>query len=172
MHLVCLFFCFAFYAEIQDGHLKWRENDFCEKSPVDWVVPLLVRVKKIVKISLSRSVSEINAFLCLTQKFKMTALFCEIMPVDSADTLPFKNFVSLCFRDKHVFAFYAEIQDGPQRWRENNFCEKSPADWIVRVKNVVKIALSHSVSEINSFLCLTQKFKMAAKSGGKTLFVK
>ena len=26
--------CFAFYAEIQDGLRKWRENDFCGKSPV------------------------------------------------------------------------------------------------------------------------------------------
>ena len=23
------FFFFAFYAEIQDGQKKWRENDFC-----------------------------------------------------------------------------------------------------------------------------------------------
>ena len=32
----------------------------------------------------------------------------------------------------------------------------------------VKIALSHTVSEINEFLSFTQKFKMAAKNGGKT----
>ena len=32
--LFYLFF-YAFYAEIQDGCQKWRENDFCEKSPVD-----------------------------------------------------------------------------------------------------------------------------------------
>ena len=31
----------------------------------------------------------------------------------------------------------------------------------------VKIAVSHTVSEINAFLSLTQKFKMAAKNGGK-----
>ena len=30
-----LFFFFAFYAEIQNGHQKWHENDFLEKSPVD-----------------------------------------------------------------------------------------------------------------------------------------
>ena len=34
----------------------------------------------------------------------------------------------------------------------------------IQVKNFVEIALSHSVSEINRFLHLTQKFKMAAKS--------
>ena len=69
--------------------------------------------------------------------------------------------------------FNAEIQDGHQK-REINFCEKSPVDsadtlW---VKNFVEIALSRSVSKINTFLRLTQKFKMAAKSGGKTIFQK
>ena len=29
--------------------------------------------------------------------------------------------ISLRFQDKHVFAFYAEIQDGRQNWRENDF---------------------------------------------------
>ena len=33
--------------------------------------------------------------------------------------------ISLRFRDKLVFAFYAEIQDGHQKWRENDFWEKS-----------------------------------------------
>ena len=68
--------------------------------------------------------------------------------------------------------FNAEIQDGRQKWRKSDFCEKLPVDsaatlWI---KNFVQIALSRSVSEINVFLRLTQKFKMAAKSGGKTFF--
>ena len=72
------------------------------------------------------------------------------------------------------FLFYVEIQDGHQKWRENDFCEKSPVDSAdtLRVKNFIKIALSRSVSKINAFLCLTQKFKMAAKSGGKTFFAK
>ena len=35
---------------------------------------------------------------------------------------------SLCYRDKCIFAFYAEIQDGRQKWRENDFWEKSPVD--------------------------------------------
>ena len=41
-----------------------------------------------------------------------------------------------------------------------------------RVKNLVKIALSHSLSKINGYLRLTQKFKMATKSGGKMIFAK
>ena len=36
--------------------------------------------------------------------------------------------ILLRFQDKHVFAFNAEIQDGRQKWQENNFCEKSPVD--------------------------------------------
>ena len=35
---------------------------------------------------------------------------------------------SLCFQNKRVFAFYAEIQAGCQKWRENNFGENLPVD--------------------------------------------
>ena len=56
---------------------------------------------------------------------KMVFFFCEIMPVDSADTLGVKHFVGN--------------------------------------------ALSRL---INTFSYFTQKFKMAAKSGGKTMFEK
>ena len=70
------------------------------------------------------------------------------------------------------FAFYAEIQNGHQKWQENDFGEKSPVDSAdnLQVKNFVEIALSRSISEINGFLRFTQKFKMAAKSDGKTIF--
>ena len=56
-----------------------------------------------------------------------------------------------------------------------NFCEKfensekPPVDY---ADNLVEIALSRSISELNRFLLLTQKFKMAVKSGGKTIFAK
>ena len=42
---------------------------------------------------------------------------------------------------------------------------------ILWVKNFVEIALSRSV-ELNGFLRLTQKFKMAAKTGRKMIFGK
>ena len=42
----------------------------------------------------------------------------------------------------------------------------------LRVKNFVEIALSRSVSEINTFLYFTQKFKTAAKCVGKTIVEK
>ena len=48
-----------------------------------------------------------------------------------------------------------EIQDGRRKWQENDFWEMSPvhaADTLV-VKHFVKTALSHTISEINAFLC-------------------
>ena len=40
--------------------------------------------------------------------------------------------------------FYAEIQEGHQKWREINFWQKLPVDcaYTVRVKNFIEIALS------------------------------
>ena len=52
---------------------------------------------------------------------------------------------------------------------QNDFWEKLPvgtADTLW-VKNFIKIALSRTISEISVFLSFTQKFKMAAKNGGK-----
>ena len=40
------------------------------------------------------------------------------------------------------------------------------------VKNFVEIALSRSVSDINTFLHFMQKLEMASKSGRKTIFEK
>ena len=77
-------------------------------------------------------------------------------------------------RDKCVFAFYAEIQDGCQKWWEKDFCEMSPlhsADTL-RVKTFIEITLSRTVSKINEFLRFTQKFKMATKNGRKEIFGK
>ena len=59
-----------------------------------------------------------------------------------------------------------------KKWRESDFCTMSPvhsADTL-RVQNLVEIALSRTVSSINALLRFTQKFKMAAKSGGKVIF--
>ena len=90
------------------------ENNFCETLPVDSADTL--RIKNFIEIALARSISEINAFLSFTQKFKMAAKiggekdFCENLPVVSSDTLWVKKFVKItlimhCFRDKRVFAF-------------------------------------------------------------------
>ena len=121
-------------------------------------------------------------FLCFTQKFKMApkmagkqflgSLASRLCRYPVGQNFHRNCFISLCFRDKCVFTFYAEILDGRQKWRENDFWGKMTVDsadtwW---VKNFVEIALSRTIFEINAFLRFTQKFKMAAKNGGKTIF--
>ena len=77
--------------------------------------------------------------------------------------------ISPYFQDKHIFALNTEIQDGCQSGDKMSFCEMSPVDTAdtLGVKNFVKFALSHSVSEINVFVRFTQRFKMAAVLAGK-----
>ena len=54
-----------FYAEIQDGHQKWRESDFGGKLPVDSAYALWV--ENFVEIALSCTVSEIKVLLRFPQ---------------------------------------------------------------------------------------------------------
>ena len=61
---------------------------------------MALRVKNFIEIALSPTVSEIKAFLCFTQKFKMAAKnggndFWEKSPGDSTDTLQLKNFIKI-----------------------------------------------------------------------------
>ena len=72
------------------------------------------------------------------------------------------------------FHFTQKFKMATKKWRQSDFCKMSPvhsADTLW-VQNFVKIALSRTVCEINTFLRFTQKFKMAAKSGGKAIFFK
>ena len=73
-----------------------------------------------------------------------------------------------------VFEFLCRNPRWPPKVAENDCWEKSPVDPAdtLRVKNFVEIALAHSVSKINMFLHFMQKFMMAAKKGGKTIFGK
>ena len=54
------------------------------------------------------------------------------------------------------------------------FLNRVPHDcrYALRVKNFIKIILSRTIAEINVFLLFMQKFKMAAKNGGKVIFGK
>ena len=66
-----------------------------------------------------------------------------------------------------------KIQDGRQKWREKDFWEKSPVHstdtlW---VENLVEIALTRTVMEINACLPFMQKLKMSAKNGGKMIII-
>ena len=62
-----------------------------------------------------------------------------------------------CYRDKWVFVFYVEIQDGYQNWRKNDFGDNSPvvSAETLWVKKFVEIAVSRTISEINAFLYFT-----------------
>ena len=96
-----------------------------------------------------------------------------------------------------INAFYAEIQDGCQKWQENHFWEKmarwlcgypgskkfcrnqkmvgkqllgkSPLDSAdtLGVKNFIETALCRTTYKLNAFLHFTQKFEMAPKQQGK-----
>ena len=154
---------FAFKAEIQDGHQKWRENDFWEKSPVDSADTYGPKILSKSLISLRFQDKCIFAFYAEIQngrkKWRKNDFWGKL-PEDSAVTLWVKNFVEKIILscsvsgDKLVFAFNTEMQDGCQKWRENDIWEKSPVDsantlW---AKNFAEIALSCSISEINAFL--------------------
>ena len=126
--------CFAFHAEIQDGHQKWRENDFCKMSPVQSADTM--QVQNFVKIALSHTVSEMNALLRFTQKFKMAtksgrkAIFAKKSPVDCiypvGQKISAKSLYHTPFPREVFLTFHAEIQDGHQKWQESDFCKKSP----------------------------------------------
>ena len=159
------------------------ENDFCLRSPVDCKYPVDQKLRQ--KFLLSRSVSKINLFSCFTQKFKMATKsggendFCEKWPVDSGDIVRLKNFIEIALSHSisEISGFLhlmLKFKMATKSGGKNDFCEKWPVDSgdIVRLKNFIEIALSHSISEISGFLHLMLKFKMAAKSGGKTIFVK
>ena len=86
----------VFHAEIQGGCQKWQENDFWEKSSVHSAYTM--RVKNFVKITILLSFRDKR--ICRS--------------------------ISLRFQDKRVLVFHTEIQDGHQKWRENDFWEKLP----------------------------------------------
>ena len=53
------------------------------------------------------------------------------------------------------------------------FQQKVPDDCVYPGSKIfVKIALSHTISEINVVLCFTQKYKRATKKDGKLIFGK
>ena len=62
-------YVFSFYVEIQYGCQKCRENNFWQNVAYDSAYT--PGVKNFVEITISHSVSEINAFFGFTQKFKM-----------------------------------------------------------------------------------------------------
>ena len=86
--------------------------------------------KNFVEITLSHTISKINTFLDFMQNFKMaTKMMKKEFLAKSATSLCiypvcqifFKIALSsTVFQDKCILAFNAEIQDGHQKWLENN----------------------------------------------------
>ena len=121
---------FSFYTEIQDGRQKGMKMIL---SSYDSVHTLWV--KHFVEITLSHTISEINAFLHFAQKFKMAAknggktIFGKRLQwtllIARGSKILSKSLYRTPFH-KHVFIFYAEIQYGHQKWWENHFWQKVP----------------------------------------------
>ena len=93
---------------------------------------------------------------------------------DSADTLGVKNVAEIAFSGtiskKNVdffFSFYTEVQDGHQKWWENDYWE-NVASTLCRYTGggggSKILTKSRTISETNViFMHFTQKFKMAGK---------
>ena len=159
----------------------WQENDFGENLPVNFADT--VRVKNFDEIALALTVCGINTYWHFTQKSKLAAksggetIFAKLasrLCIYPAGQKIRRNHSSLLrFRDKHVFAFYAEIQDGPNIG--GKMILRKLASRLRRYpvgQNFVEITLALIVSEINMFLRFMPKFRMAAQSGGKPVLAK
>ena len=164
-------------AEIQEGRQKWRENEFCKMSPIDTAD--ILHVKNFIEITPSHSVSDINRFLRLTQKFNMASksgrktifrkIASRLCRYPAGQKFRRNHSISLSFQDKWVFVFNPEIQDGCQKWQENDFWEKSAVDSAATlwVKNFIE-----NCFYLAPFLHFTQQFKMVAKSEWEKFFGK
>ena len=98
-----------------------------------------LRDRSFIEITLTCSISEINMSLHFTQTFKMAAksggkMIWRKLTGTLCSYIVGQKFVKIAlalsfhFQDKHVFAFYTEIQDDCQMWRENNFGENSSVE--------------------------------------------
>ena len=123
------FFLLKFKMDAQNG--RGQFSDKLTDVSVYTICP-----KYLVQIALSHSFFYINAFLCLTQKFKMATkngertISFHKLEGDHAYTLhPQNSAISHHFQDNCVFAFYTEIRDG-------------------QITKMAKITISHNISEI------------------------
>ena len=122
------------------------ENYFREKLPLASADTL--GVNHFIKIALSPTVYEINAFLCFTQKFKMANKYGgkSIFEVPSRLSLGIKNFVEIALShtvsEINAFLDFTKNSRWQPKWRENDSGKKSPVDsaHTVRVKHFVETA--------------------------------
>ena len=79
--------------------------------------------------------------------------------------------ISHHFQDKCVFALYAEIQDGCQKWQESDFCEKLPVD-SANTLWVQNFSISHCFQDKGAFCTLCRNLRWPPKVGGKQFLTK
>ena len=122
------------------------------------------------------TISDINTFFCFRQKFKMAGknggktIFhksCQLtLWTPWGSKILFKSlYLAPFLRQIHFYVLRRNLR-WPPRMSGKRLLEK------VRYPGVnffFKISLSRTIFEINAFLHFTQKFKMAAKSGGKRI---
>ena len=136
---------FSISAKIQDGGQNSGNSTFFTGTISK--VSSTQRVQTLLEITLSLRVFEINDIFNFHQNSRW-------QPKSRS-------------QDKSVFAFTQKFKMAAKNG--GKMLSVHSADTL-RVKNFIKITLSHTVSKINALLRITQKFKMAAKSGGKVIF--
>ena len=156
---------------------KWQENYFWEKSPVDSADTL--RVKNFIKIALSRTVIEMNAFYAEIQdghqKWQEND-FWEKSPVESADTLRVKICVKidLCHTISEIDVFLCFTQKfkmAAKNGRENDFWGKLPVD--CRYPTGQKFCQNRSISHSYRDECvLHRNSRWPPKMAGKRILGK
>ena len=172
---------FAFYAEIQDGHQKWQQSNFCEMSPVHSSDTLWV--KNLIKITLSQTVSKINALYAEIQdghqKWREKNVlndFCEKLPLDSADNLQIRNFVEITLSPTvskiNVFCIlWRNLRWPPKNGGKVIFakCRRSLCRYPVGPKFCRNCSMSH---HLQNKCALCRNSRWLPKVAGIAIFVK
>ena len=132
-------------------------KQFGENSLVDSAATLWV--KNFVKIAQALSISKINnvfAFYAEIQENK----FGKNSPVESADPLGSKILSKSLSK---INTFYTGIQDGHQKWQENDFSEKSTVELDLCIRELMQIYIhrkDNSPKPVNHPLTLKERSKV------------
>ena len=108
---------FALNAEIQDGRQKWRENDFAKSRQYTLLIPCMSRIWSKSLRFRNKGIFTLNAEIqdgrqkCQEKGF-LREVASRLCRYPAGQKFCQNRSISLCFRDKHVFALNAEIQDG------------------------------------------------------------
>ena len=154
------------------------ENDFLGKVS-NW----LCAYPSGSKITLAHTVSEINAFLAFYTEIqdgckngrKMIPWknYHLTLQISCGSNFSLKSLYLTSFLDKCIFMFYAGIQDGHQKWQENDFDSQLTLPIPSGIKHFTKITLAHTISNINAFFCILHRnSRWPSKMEGKQFLAK